>query len=352
MGLARSVERDTTFAALGRDDARLAPIAARLAANGAPRGTAVAVHTLPDASLLAEDIAYDARTRTFYVSSIHRRKVVAIDARGAARDFVSSSQDGIWGVYGLALDAARGELWGSMAAGPAIERYEPADSGRTAIVCWETTTGKLLRRVEFPADGRPHVLGDITLAADGTLYATESIGGGLYRLRRGAASLETLAPPGTFGSPQMPVSVGDGRVVWVADYPRGIVALDIDSLRVANVAKPRDLAAAGIDGLYAAPGGWVGVQNGTLPPRVLWLSRGTRTSAVVGWQVLEQGTPLLGDPNHGVVVGHDFYFLGRSGWDRVNSRDEFETPPGAEPPVILRLALPRTAGSRPGAWIR
>lgn len=122
MGLARSVERDTTFAWL-KSDPRLAPIARTLLANAEPQATATIVARLNDAGLLAEDLAYDVRTRTFYVSSIHRRKVFAVSAEGAIRDFVPPAQNGIWGVYGLALDAERGKLWGSMAAGPTIDKY-------------------------------------------------------------------------------------------------------------------------------------------------------------------------------------------------------------------------------------
>ena len=61
--------------------------------------------------------------------------------------------------------------------------------------------------------------------------------------------------------------------------------------------------------------------------------------------MLEQESPSLGEPNHGVVAGDSFYFIGNSGWDRVNSKEQLETPEGATPPVILRLPLPG-AGKR------
>ena len=59
------------------------------------------------------------------------------------------------------------------------------------------------------------------------------------------------------------------------------------------------------------------------------------------WQVLEQASPWLGEPNHGVIEGREFHFIGNSGWERVNEHEELETPEGARPPVILRMALPR-----------
>lgn len=344
MGLARSVARDTTFASL-QADPRLSRVAARLIANADPRATATMAAGLDDAGLLAEDLAYDAATRTFYVSSIHRRKVVSVDASGVVRDFIPAAQGGIWGVHALALDAARHVLWGSMAAIPTMEGYAEADSGRTALVCWDLRSGKELARVELARDGAPHVLGDIMLAPDGALYATDSRGGGLYRLRQGATSLETLAPSGTFGSPQMAVLMEQGRVLWIADYPRGIVSYDLRSRAIATVSKPRTLGASGIDGLYPARGGLIAIQNGTRPIRVLSLTLDAAGREIAAWNVLEQDSPALGEPNHGVVAGESFYLIGNSGWDRVNGAEQLETPEGANPPVILRLPLP--AARRP-----
>jgi hypothetical protein len=57
--------------------------------------------------------------------------------------------------------------------------------------------------------------------------------------------------------------------------------------------------------------------------------------------VLEQASERLGEPNHGVIVGNDFWFIGDSGWDRVNERDELVTPAAPKPPVLLRLPLAR-----------
>ncbi|HEU4725191.1 MAG TPA: hypothetical protein VFU59_07825 [Candidatus Eisenbacteria bacterium] len=340
MGLARSVERDTNFAWM-KDDPRLAAVTRRLLANMEPK-SAAAVHVrLNDAGLLTEDIAYDPKTRTFYVSSIHRRKVLAVDADGAIRDFIAPAQGGVWGIYGLALDSAHERLWGSMAAGPNIENYDSADSGRTALVCWDLKTGRELLRAELPRDGGRHVFGDITLGPDGGVYATESIGGGLYRLPKDAKALETLASSGTFASPQMAVFMEKGRELWISDYPRGIVAFDLRTRAITSVPKPRSLATSGIDGLYIAPGRVVAVQNGTQPIRVLSIDLDAAGRAMTGGTVLEQNSPELGEPNHGVVVGDDFYFLGNTGWDRVNAKEELETPEDAKPPVILRLMLPR-----------
>ena len=339
MGLSQAVERDSSFAALYGDSA-FVELARRLQANGRPIAAATIEVVLKDSSLLAEDLAYDARSRTFYVSSIHRGKIVAVDSTGAARDFIPAGSERGWGVYGLAIDPARGLLWGSLAATPTVVTYVAADSGRTAIAAWDLATGARRTFVELPPDGSRHLLGDISLAPDGTLYATESIGGGLYELRPGATALDTLAASGTFASPQMPLVVEPGRRLWISDYPRGIVEFDLKRRAVRSVAKPKALALSGVDGMALGSGGVVVIQNGTRPARVLHLKTAGARRSIVSGRVLEQGSELLGEPNHGIVAGGMLYLIGNSGWDRVNRDDILETPEGATSPMILRLPLP------------
>jgi hypothetical protein len=183
------------------------------------------------------------------------------------------------------------------------------------------------------------VPGDLTIGPDGTVYMTDSAGGGVYALRPGASSLDTIAPPGTFASPQTPVLVPSGRRLIVPDYSRGLASLDLATGAVHWLEKPRDLAANGVDGLYAAWKGLVAIQNGTTPRRVLWLDTDEELSRIRGWRVLEQATPRLGEPTHGVVVGSRFYFIGNSGWDRLDVDQTLVTTRGSTTPVILRLDL-------------
>jgi hypothetical protein len=339
MGLSRDASRDSSFAAL-RSNARFQAIAAKLGANAFPMSRATIAASLVDPALLTEDLAYDARTATFYASSIHRGFVVAVDSTGLPRDFLAPGPKGGWGIYGLAIDTSRGLLWGTTAATPTTEQCDLADSGRTAIVAWELGNGRERSRVELPRDGYPHLFGDLAIASDGTLYTTDSIGGGLYRLRPGAARLDTLAGPGAFGSPQMPLVMDAGRTLWIADYPRGILAFDLARRTIRPVPKPRDLAASGIDGMALAPGGLIAIQNGTRPIRVLFLSLDPTRRRITGGRVLEQASKLMGEPNHGIVAKGAFYFIGNSGWERVNAGEHLETPPGTTSPMILKLELP------------
>lgn len=337
-GIWRPVAADTLFAPW-RGDTAFRAIAARLEANGRPLAHATVTDTFTDPALMAEDLAWDAARGRFLVSSIHRRKIVALDRAGRVSDFAAPGAPGVWGVYGLALDAANGLLWATTAAGPECEAYAPADSGRTALLAYDLATARIKRRVELPRAAARQVLGDLTVGPDGTVYACESLGGAVYRLRRGAAALDTLVAPGLLRSPQGCAVAADGRRLYVAEYTRGIAAVDLGSGAVAWLAKPYDLSSGGIDGLVRDGERLIAVQNGPTPKRVLELGLDARGERIVSWRVLEQASPRLGEPNHGVVVGRDFVLIGDSGWDRVDPDGRLVTPPGTRPPVLLRLPL-------------
>ena len=337
-GIWRPVADDTLFARW-RADTAFRAVASRLAANAAPIANAVLVDSLGDPGLLAEDVAWDAAGGRYLVSSIHRGKIVALDRAGRVTDFTAPGAADVWGVYGLALDRANGLLWATTAAGPEYAGFAPGDSGRTALLAYDLRTARLKRRVELPRAPARQVLGDLTVGPDGTVYACESLGGAVHRLRRGAAAFDTLVGPGTFRSPQGCAVAADGRRLYVADYTRGVAAVDLASGAVGWLPKPYALSSGGIDGLCLTGGRLLAIQNGPTPKRVLELGLDPRGERIESWRVLEQASERLGEPNHGVVVGHDFVLIGDSGWDRVGEDGRLRVTKESRPPVLLRLRL-------------
>jgi hypothetical protein len=328
---------DPAFVAL-RNLPAFAEVARRIDANRQPVSHATLAFTLPDKEMVSEDLAYDPVTRTFYVSSIRHRKIVAIDSKGAASELVREGQDGLWSVLALAVDAPRRTLWASTAAMPQSVSPQAPEAGRSALLRYELPSGRVVKRYDLPPGGQ-HVLGDMTLDAAGDVFVSEAVSGVVYTVRRDKDALEPLIPAGTFLSPQNPAATPDGKRLFVADYARGIGIVDLQSLRTTWLPHPKELALNGIDGLYLAGGSLIAVQNGTEPNRVIRLRLDRALTRVEGWEVIESGSAQLGDPTHGVVAGGAFYFLGKSGWDRL--QEDGSVKPGAvfEAPVILRVPL-------------
>jgi hypothetical protein len=321
MGLAYDTDKDTALAPL-RGRADFSAAVAAMAANRKPIGHATTTATLGDPDLLTEDVAYDPVERTFYVSSIHRRKVIA-------------STGSLWTTFAttplapmaLVVDARRRTLWVSIAGMAQAEGHEPADSGRSGVLRYDLTTRRQTGHYDLPVDGAQHVLGDMTLDTAGDAIVSDGAGGGVYIVDRRKQTLSALVPPGTLQSPQNPAVASDGRIL-VADYAMGVATIDPTTHAVSWIAHADTVAMNGIDGMYLVGHVLYAIQNGTSPERVTRFVLDPDLRRVVDWSVVERATPGLGDPTHGVVVGDQFYFIANSGWDRFADDGHITNPTG------------------------
>ena len=303
-----------------------------------PQGTPHKVMALP-AGLLPEDVVFDAKTDRYFVSSVRKKKIIAIKADGSARDFVTEGRDGAWAILGLALDPERRALWATTAAVPQGEGFDKADAGRSALLRYDADTGKLKRRFEIPRDGVEHMLGDMTVGESGDAFASDgSNGGGVYAVRAAKGELEVLVPRGTFASPQQPAVVAGGKILLVPDYAKGLAAVEIATGKV-RFLEGKNIALNGIDGLLAHGGALYAVQNGNRPARIVRLWPDAAFTRIERLEVLEAATPGLGDPTHGAVVKDELHFIANSGWDRMAADGSVKKGAPADAPELRSVKL-------------
>ncbi len=127
-----------------RSDTSFAALLAQLATNQQPVAHARPAFALPHADLVTEDIAYDAKTKTFFVSSVRHRKILAIGPDGQARDLVAESAQT---ESLLALAFGGGRLWATTAAMPPMVGYDahpPNGRAATALLAIDPGDGTLL----------------------------------------------------------------------------------------------------------------------------------------------------------------------------------------------------------------
>src|SRR5687768_6007806 len=67
------------------------------------------VATVKEKDIIPEGIAYDQKTKTLFLSSINKSKIVAINAAGKVDDFVASGANGLRQVLGMKVH--NGQLW-------------------------------------------------------------------------------------------------------------------------------------------------------------------------------------------------------------------------------------------------
>ena len=324
-----------------RADARFGQLEATYRSWLKPVDTHKVLATMPERDLIAEDLAMDPRDGSRYVSSVRAGKVLRLGAGGRWSDFLLPAQLSAWGLYALVVDPLRDRMWISSVAGAVSPPDRLADHGRSAVLRISLRGRAIEHRYEI-ADGREHALGDMALGGDGTVYVSDGLGGGVYRIGSDTnAQLLPLLPPGLLRSPQTPVPLPDRARLLVPDYSRGIAIVDLRRPgAVAWLKHAPELALYGIDGLYLRGHDLIAVQNGTVPERLLLLRLNADFTRVTGWTVLLARAPGLGDPTHGLLVGKQFQFIANSGWDRVDEQGHLDTTTTVDNPAIWSIELP------------
>lgn len=324
------------YAALNGDGARASLIALRTRVT-TDEGAPEVVFRLPESDVISEDIAYDAARSLVLVSSVRNGSVYAKHLRDASPATAKIRGKPGWGTFALGVDASRNMLWSTSAAVPMALHFAPADSGRSALVAFDLSTGRLRRRYVAPDSGA-HTLGDLTVAPNGTVFVADGLGSGVYSLEAGRDSLRVLVPRGVFASPQTPALSADGETLFVPDYSIGIAAVDIVSGAVTWITHSDSLALTGIDGMYRAGHDLIIVQNGLEPNRIARLTLDAAMRHVVHVTTLARGGRAA-DLNHATIVGDWLYFIRKSGWERVSDDGTMRAGAAGDQPEIARIRL-------------
>jgi sugar lactone lactonase YvrE len=307
----------------GIDSPAYRSVVAKLEAREPRVNNARVAFTLPgQRDLVPEGIAYDPVDDVFYVSGIYRRKVLRVTRDGRATDFVKEAQDGMLGGLGVKVDAGRRLLW---VISSTTKEMRGAVEGQDAsmLAAYDLRDGRLVKKI----DAGPARLNDLTLLADGSLFATDMGRHKVVRLAAGADRLEDWAED--FRFPNGIAVSDDERHLYVADF-RGISRFDLTNKSRAKIDAP---LLNGIDGLSFHRGRLIAIQNAIGKPRVVRID--PVTNAV---EILESKNPLFELPTTGAVAGNEYYFIANPG---LRSFDDATIWPAEklEDPVMLRLAL-------------
>ncbi|MBX7223586.1 MAG: SMP-30/gluconolactonase/LRE family protein [Blastocatellia bacterium] len=333
MGLAFQVQSNADFARI-KDHPDFKRIAAQLERNQTPQGRAVPAFTLRDRELIPEGIAYDPHSRTFFVGSLKQRKIIAINAKGKERDFATSGQDGLWDVVGMTVDAQRRALWVCSVAyyggGP--------ETGATGIFQYDLKQGRLARKYVLPGKPNEHGFNDLTVAANGDVFITDSSGNGVYWISHETDRLEPFFSTPEFFFPNGIAVSADQKRIYVASN-QGIFVVERETKKHTRLGCPVEVTTAGIDGLYSVGQTLVAVQNGVEPERVVRFFLNPAGTAVRRMETLVSHHPQFAIPTTAVVSGSQLYFFANTQLNRLQSDGTVKDPETLKPVVILKTRL-------------
>ncbi len=282
---------------------------------------AVVAFTIPEKGLVPEGVAYDPVTKSFFVSSIRKRKVYRIDASGKASVFVAPREGGLRTAAGIAVDPKRRSLW--VASG--------VDAAHGGLRQGRAAPGRALRvrRRHRKIPPRDPPSGD---RETGRLRRPRG------RRRRTRVPQRRLQRPrldaraGRIGARDLPRDRplpghagprADSRrpkTLYVSDYS-GLYRVEVASKKITRLAVPADVALNGVDGLVWAGGRLYAVQNGVEPNRVIRVDLSADGATVTGAKILEMNHPAFDEPTLAVVAEGALYVTANSQGGKFRERE-------------------------------
>lgn len=159
---------------------------------------------------------------------------------------------------------------------------------------------------------------DLAIGADGTVFASDPINGGVYHKPQGDLKLTALVDPGTFRSPQGLAVSEDGARLYVSDYQYGLAMIDLESRALSRLISDVPALLDGVDGLWFYKGELIAVQNGTSPMRISAFMLSDDGTRITGHRVLEQAHSEWTEPLGGSISGDTLVYVGTGQWDRYD----------------------------------
>jgi hypothetical protein len=265
---------------------------------------------------------------------MRKGKILRVDAKGNASDFIVPRQDGLWEIIGIKVHPTRRMLWVCSFDGPELEGHKTSDTNASGVFVFNLDTGKLVRKWVLDVPGEVHGFNDVTLTRGNDAYVTHMLQeAAIYRITQQDQKLELFVKTEGLTYVNGITMTPDEKTLFVAGN-EGVQAIDVATRKARMLVVPEGVEMGMIDGLYYHRGSLVAVR-GTSINRYRLDDAHTR---VLLLEVVEKDHPLMNVPTTGVIVGEDFFYVANSQLDFVNPDGTLMTDKLSEP-AILKLKL-------------
>jgi sugar lactone lactonase YvrE len=164
--------------------------------------------TINDTGVQAENLTSSQDGSVYFGSTAKGTIYRAAPGAAQAEPWIQASTAGLTNVLGVLADDKRNTLWvcqnstGGRGGAPVV--------GQTALRSFDLKSGAAKGTYPFPSNGG--VCNDMAIAADGTVYATESFANRVHRLRPGATALDVWVTDQRFAAIDGIAILADGAV--------------------------------------------------------------------------------------------------------------------------------------------
>jgi DNA-binding beta-propeller fold protein YncE len=337
LGLGRDLHDSTLSQLLG--DA-FPPLAARHDSNRAALTNSTSRPLLADSTFWPEGIDADPRTQRLYIASVRHRVVAEVLADGSSHELWARDRGDLAPVLGVRVDTARNSVWATTSGLRNVPGFDAADTAKASLLRFDLGSHTIVQRIDFPVIRGGHVLGDLAIGPDGSVWIPDSQQPILYRLRPNATTLEEIRSP-LFYSLQGAAPTPDGKWLYVADYSLGLLRMNIATGAIALLSSPDNATVVGCDGIVWYEGSIIAVQNGVSPARIIRIVPDALHDRLLRIDVLDRNVAVADEPTIGTLLAGEFVYVANSQWTKFSDAGARNSARPLTPPIALRLPLRR-----------
>ncbi len=261
-------------------------------------------YILSEKGIIPEGVAYDQITKTLFISSIYKRKIIAIDSSGKITDFIPSGFEGIQGVIGMEVDPERRLLWACSGWTGMKKPDKPMDE-YSGIYKFDLETGELIKNYLLK-DTVDRLINDVTIHSNGTAFITESLNGKVYMIKPETDSLELFIDSDHYYFANGITLSDKDEHLFIAHYS-GIDQVDLSNLKITRLKTPPNLTLSSIDGLAFYNNSLIAHQAGL--GGVYRYNLNNSMDSVITSSIIESQNPYFEIPTTGEITGDDYYFI-------------------------------------------
>lgn len=270
----------------------------------AQKANGVLAFSIPEPNLIPEGITYNSKTKTFFLSSIHLKKIIEVNPKnGSVTDFILPESEGYQGGVGLKVDRKRKLLY-------ALCYSKVNDEHITGLYCYSLKNKQLKFKILLGGNSSK-ILNEMALDKAGNLYITDTFRSKIFMLKKGTQQLveyyseDKLHPNG--------ITIDKKRkTLYIASWEKGILALDMKT-RTTKSIHPSDTTSQKVDGLYF-------YKNSLITNHISWEKETQKISRyylnkqqkVKKTEVMDKAHPLFDVPTTGVIVKDKYYCIANS----------------------------------------
>ena len=238
-----------------------------------------------------------------FLTDVNGGKLVKINKKGQLQELAQLSAS----VMAVVADN-EDNLWITTSMMPQYKNYDSTRHYETKVHLYDQKQKKITHEITLKGE---HVLGAGCADANGDIYFTDSTKPKIYKLDPVSYKLEEfMLLDDAFNLQGITYDISD-NIIYVADYIKGIVKIDLKS-GTKRWLNSNDFLLKGIDGLIKMNNGLVAIQNGSAEKRLLFLE--LNNQGISNIQLIDNNMKYVGEPTNGKATGNTLFYIANSPW--------------------------------------